>query len=228
MHCCKQLTTTLCTVVLNFGQFNVCPLNRHWTGLYFITYATAVGHSVSLWLSNVVWSCNHILAVITFKPSNHFKFILGALLPPSIPIISFILTMLSGCCIYYLLTYSMEQSSSWEANCSAASQEIPCILWNPKVHHCTHKRPPPVPILSQIHPVHTPSSHFPKIHPNIILPSMPGSPQWSPFLRPPHQNPVHTSLLPHTHHMPCTSHSSWFYHPHNIGWGELIIQLLIM
>ena len=43
----------------------------------------------------------------------------------------------------YLLTYSMEQSS-WEANWSAASQEIPCILWKPKVHHRTHKRTPPV------------------------------------------------------------------------------------
>ena len=38
----------------------------------------------------------------------------------------------------------MEQSPSWEANWSAASQEIPCILWNPKVHHRTHKRTPPV------------------------------------------------------------------------------------
>jgi len=31
----------------------------------------------------------------------------------------------------------MEQNPSWEANWSAASQEIPRILWNPKVHHRT-------------------------------------------------------------------------------------------
>jgi hypothetical protein len=35
----------------------------------------------------------------------------------------------------YLLTYSKEQSPSWEANRFAASQEIPRTLWNPKVHH---------------------------------------------------------------------------------------------
>ena len=32
--------------------------------------------------------------------------------------------------LIYLLTYSMEQSPSSEANRFAASQEIPCILWN--------------------------------------------------------------------------------------------------
>ena len=39
----------------------------------------------------------------------------------------------------------MVQSPSWEANWFAASQEIPRISRNPKVHYRTHKRPPPVP-----------------------------------------------------------------------------------
>ena len=56
----------------------------------------------------------------------------------------------------YLLTYSMVQSPSWEANWFAASQEIPRISRNPKVHYRTHKRPPPVPNLGQPNPVHRP------------------------------------------------------------------------
>ena len=46
-----------------------------------------------------------------------------------------------------LLTHSMVQSPSWEANWFAASQEIPRISRNRKVHYRTNKRPPPVSIL---------------------------------------------------------------------------------
>jgi hypothetical protein len=43
----------------------------------------------------------------------------------------------------------------------------------------TINRSPPVSILNQPNPVHTPTSHFLNIHPNIILPPTPGSPQRS-------------------------------------------------
>ena len=38
-------------------------------------------------------------------------------------------------------------------------------------------------ILGQRNPVHIPTSHLLEIHPNIIHPSTPRSPQWSPSLR---------------------------------------------
>ena len=121
-----------------------------------------------------------------------------------------------------LLTYCMVQSPSWEANWFPASHEIPRISRNPKVHYRTHKRPPPISILGPPNPVHIPTSHLLKNHPNIIHPSMPRPPQWSLSFRFPHQDPIHPPLLTHTRHMPSPSHSSRFYHPHNIGWGVQI------
>ena len=66
----------------------------------------------------------------------------------------------------------------------------------PAFHGRTHKRPPAVSILGQPNPVHTPTSHLLEIHPNIIHPSTPRSPQWFPSLRFPHQNPIHPLSSP--------------------------------
>jgi len=80
--------------------------------------------------------------------------------------------------LIYLLTYSMEQSPSLKANRFSDSQEILRVLWSPKFHYRIHKGPPPVPILSQLDPVCALTSHFLKIHLNIIHPSTPGSSKW--------------------------------------------------
>ena len=87
--------------------------------------------------------------------------------------------------VYEILPYSMVQGRSW-----AASQEIPRISRNPKVHYRTHKRPPPVSILGPPDPVHIPTSHLPEIQPNIIHPSTPRPPQWSLSLRLPNQDHI--------------------------------------
>jgi hypothetical protein len=63
----------------------------------------------------------------------------------------------------------------------------------------------------------SPHPHFLKLHRNIILSSAPGFPR---------QKPVHTSS-PHTRYMPHPSHSSWFYHSHDIWWRVQIIKFLI-
>jgi hypothetical protein len=76
----------------------------------------------------------------------------------------------------------MEQSPFWEAKTSWTTREIPRILWNPKVLNRIHKSSPPVPILSQIDPLHAPhptsrrsililSSHLRLGLPSGLLPS---------------------------------------------------------
>jgi len=126
-----------------------------------------------------------------------------------------------------LLTQSMEQVPSWKDNQLSASQEIPRILWNPKVHYRIHKCSPPVPLLTQNDPVHAPhptswrsililSSHLRLGLPSGLFPSVFPT------------KTVHASSLHHTCYMPRRSHSSRFDHPNNIWWRVQIIKLLIM
>ena len=90
----------------------------------------------------------------------------------------------------------MEQSPSWEAGQFSASQEISRILWNSKVRYRIHKYPPPVHILSQIHPFHAAqpnscrsililSSHLYLDLPNDLFPSIfPTKILYAPLLSP--------------------------------------------
>ena len=81
--------------------------------------------------------------------------------------------------------------------------------------------PCPEPALSSPYP----TPHLLKIHLNIILPSTPGSRKCSLSLKFPHQNPVYTSLLPHTRYMPRPSHSP-FLSPNNIIIFTWILKLV--
>jgi len=113
------------------------------------------------------------------------------------------------------ITNYMQQNVSWQANRFSASQEIPRLLWNPKVHYRIYKFSPAVPVLSQSNPPHASRSHFLKIHFNIILhlqPVLPCGLFPSGLPTKSHYAPL---LSLHTCHMPHPS--PWFDHPDNIN-----------
>jgi hypothetical protein len=121
----------------------------------------------------------------------------------------------------------MGQRPSWKANIFSFIQEIPRILWNPKIRYCIHMSPPLVPVLSHINQVH-PVPHFSfKIHFNIILisTSMSSKRSLSIRLSPPKPREC-VSLLPHTCYMRSPYHPPQFYYP-NI-WREVKITKFLI
>jgi hypothetical protein len=64
----------------------------------------------------------------------------------------------------------MELSPSSEAANCTATQELPIILWNPKVHYRVHNSPPHLLIPRQIYPVHATLFYLLEIRFNIVHP----------------------------------------------------------
>jgi len=116
------------------------------------------------------------------------------------------------------------QYPPWEVDSHSAKQEITHLLWNPKVHYHVHKSMPLVPLLSQMHPVHTFPSYFPKIHSVIFLPSTPRFFKWSLPFRFPDQNFVCIFLSPI--HVTCLIHQ--LDHTNNTLWSIHVMKFLIM
>jgi hypothetical protein len=106
----------------------------------------------------------------------------------------------------------MELSPSGGAAKSAATQEFPSNLWNPKVHHRVHKSPPLVPILSQIY--QSIPSHLMSLRSILIL-----------------STHLHLGLpcgLFPSGYMTCPPHPPWLDHS-NYTWRRVqIMKLLIM
>ena len=124
-----------------------------------------------------------------------------------------------------VLSYSRNSTHLIEPESSLPHSQVPAMFplqtHIDPVHASTSN-------LLKIHPIHASPSHFLNIHFNIILRYTPWSSKWPLSLRFPLHNPVYSSPILHTRYMPHPSHSSPFYHPHNIGWAVQIIKLLIM
>ena len=68
-----------------------------------------------------------------------------------------------------LISHTTMKRASRGANNFLAGQEIPRTSLNPKVQYRILNSPPPVPVLSQIIPVHALQFHISKNHFNIII-----------------------------------------------------------
>jgi len=114
----------------------------------------------------------------------------------------------------------MEQSS-WEGNIHLTSQEITCLLWNPKVHYCVLKILPLDPVLSQMNPVKILTPYFFKIHFNIIFPCIPRP---SNFLFPlGFPTEIFYSLLMSPMCAKWLAHPTWFDFSSRLIYGEIFL-----
>jgi len=121
----------------------------------------------------------------------------------------------------------MEQSPSWEAHRTSFSQDIPRILWKPKIHYSIHNSPPPVPILSQLDPVHFPHPTYWRFI-SVLSYLRLGLTTGFFSLRFPHQKPLYTTPLFHTYYTPHPSQCLRLHHSNTIWWLQEIIKLLIV
>lgn len=128
---------------------------------------------------------------------------------------------LKSCTVRYVdfdwQTNYMEQSP-WKCGSSSPGQEIPQMLWNPKVHYRIHSSPILGPILSQINPGQAILPTFFQMQLKVIFPCMSRSRKQSlpsRFLT----KTLDVFSYHHAHHMPRPSNPPLFDHPNRVWWG---------
>ena len=116
--------------------------------------------------------------------------------------------------LYFFLSYLLTYYFLEQLTGSQPLKKFPAFM-EPEVSLRLQKCPQPVPILSQLNPVHNPTSHFLMILLNVILPSTQGSPKWLPSSGYSPKPCMHLSS-PHTCYVHRPPHSSIF-DPNNVG-----------
>jgi hypothetical protein len=116
----------------------------------------------------------------------------------------------------------MELSPSWEAASRSATQEFPCLLWNPNFRYHVQKGPPLLPILSHMNPI-----HFFEIYFNIVLPPTSRSSWWSLSVGFPTQTPHTFPFCPEPDTCPPIPSSSVDHSDYTCGSTQVLKSLVM-
>jgi hypothetical protein len=118
----------------------------------------------------------------------------------------------------------MELNPCWESTNCAATQELPSILWNSKIHYRVHKSPPMISIPSQTNPIHPIPSYLRSIL--ILSTHLHLGPPSDLFPSGVSTNNLYAVLFPRSCYMPCPFHPPWRDHSSYVWLGAQVMKIL--